>query len=398
MVYTSKKVDRDFGNWLVMIIVCFKFLQVIPSLPGPHSSIIRGIGEVSTPDKLAKTPMITQYAPQLPIGPPGPPTLFPHFPPVTPHSGPPVPPEMAGHLHKQEHDEQQQHQQQQLALWQQQQQHQHQQWIKMAEQQQQQLHQLIMPPGSAHHPAPFPMPVVTSHGHAPHSAEPVAFTFAPEEVAAAMRPGGGVAARVGIEHLAAAGLIPPSQQIIQSATPIPFPLDSYQLAMSGRLQEEQAAAATAAAVGAAGLIPLIQANVPISIEQQQLILAQQQQVLAQVAALNNTSLPELTEFLRQTEAIAMQIQKEPALLQDPNLQLMLKRREVLMQQIQSMSMQLEQLQRMQQEAFLQHHHHQQHQAELLQKQQQQQQFILTRPPLPEEVHPRNRPGVIVGHK
>lgn len=353
--------------------------------------------------------MITQYAPQLPIGPPGPPALFPHFPPVTPHSGPPVPPEIAGHLHKQEHDEQQQQQQQQhLAIWQQH--HQQQQWLKqLAEQQQhQQLHQLIMPPGSAHHPAPFPMPVVTSHGHAPHSAEPVAFTFNPEEVAAAMRSGGGVATRVGlpgsIEHLAAAGLIPPGQQIIQS-TPIPFPLDSYQLAMSGRLQEEQAAAATGAAAaavaagGGAGLIPLIQAGVPISIEQQQLILAQQQQVLAQVAALNNTNLPELFEFLRQTEAIAMQIQKEPAILQDPNVQLMLKRREVLMQQIQSVGMQMEQFQRMHQEVILQHHHHQQHQAELLQKQQQQQQqFILTRPPLPEEVHSRNRPGVIVGHK
>ena len=180
---------------------------------------------------------------------------------------------------------------------------------------------------------------------------------------------------------------------IQSATPIPFPLDSYQLA---RLQEKPATAATAAAVGAVGLIPLIQANIPISIEQQQqqqLILAQQQQVLAQVAALNNTNPHELTEFLRQAEAIAMQIQKEPALLhvQDPNVQVMLKRREVLMQQIQSVGMQLEQFQRMQQEAILQHHHHQQHQAELLQKQQQQQ-FILTRPPLPEEVHTRNRPG------
>ena len=372
---------------------------MIPNLPGP-SSIIRGIGEVPSSEKLAKTPMITQYAPQLPIGPSGPPSLFPHFPPVTPHSGPPVPPEIAGHLHKQEHDEQQQ---QHLALWQQH--HQQQQWLKqLAEQQQQQhqqqLHQLIMPPGSAHHPAPFPMPVVTSHGHASHSAEPVAFTFNPEEVAAAMRSGGGVATRVGlpgsIEHLAAAGLIPPGQQIIQS-TPIPFPLDSYQLAMSGRMQEEQAAAAVAA--GGAGLIPLIQAGVPISIEQQQLILAQQQQqVLAQVAALNNINLPELAEFLRQSEAITMQIQKEPALLQDPNLQLMLKRREVLMQQIQSVGIQLEQFQRMQQEVILQHHH-QQHQAELLQKQQQQQQqFILTRPPLPEEVHSRNRPGVIVGHK
>ena len=371
-------------------------LQVIPNLPGP-SNIIRGIGEVPSSEKLAKTPMITQYAPQLPIGPPGPPSFFPHFPPVTPHSGPPVPPEIAGHLHKQEHDEQQQ---QHMALWQQH--HQQQQWLKqLAEQQQQhqqQLHQLIMPPGSAHHPAPFPMPVVTSHGHAPHSAEPVAFTFNPEEVAAAMRPGGGVATRVGlqpgsIEHLAAAGLIPSGQQIIQS-TPIPFPLDSYQLAMSGRIQEEQAAAAVAA--GGAGLIPLIQAGVPISIEQQQLILAQQQQqVLAQVAALNNISLPDLAEFLRQSEAIAMQVQKEPTLLQDPNLQLMLKRREVLMQQIQSVSIQLEQFQRMQQEVILQHHH-QQHQ-ELLQKQQQQQ-FILTRPPLPEEVHSRNRPGVIVGHK
>ena len=120
----------------------------------------------------------------------------------------------------------------------------------------------------------------------------------------------------------------------------------------------------------------------------------------QVAAVNNISLPELTEFLRQAEGIAIQIQKEPALMQDPNLQLMMKRRELLVQQIQSVGMQLDQFQRMQQEVILQHHH-QQHQAELLQKQQQQQQqqqFILTRPPLPEEVHSRNRPGVIVGRK
>ena len=379
-----------------------------PNLTGP-SSIFRGVGEVTSSEKLAKTPIITQYAPQLPIGPPGPPTLFPHFPPVTPHSGPPIPPEIAagGHLpHKQEHDEQQQQQQQQLALWQQQQHHHQQQWLKqLAEQHQhqQQLQLIMPPPGSAHHPTPFQMPVVTSHGHVPpHSAEPVAFTFNPEEVAAAMRSGGG---RVGlppgasIEHLAAAGLIPPGQQIVQSTFPFAT-LDSYQLAMSGRLQEEQAAAALAAAAGGGGLIPLIQAGIPISIEQQQLILAQQQQqVLMQVAAVNNTSLPELTEFLRQAEGVAIQIQKEPALLQDPNLQLMMKRRELLVQQIQSVGMQLDQFQRMQQEVILQHHH-QQHQAELLQKQQQQQQqqFILTRPPLPEEVHSRNRPGVIVGRK
>ena len=379
----------------------------MPSFPGPSSSIIRGIGEVASSEKLTKPPIITQYAPQLPVGPPGPPPLFPPFPPVTPHSGPPVSvlPEIPGHVHKQEHDEQQQ----QIALWQQQHHHQQAQWAlqlkqlaeQQQQQQQQQLHQLIMPPGSAHHPAPFPMPVVTSHGHAPHSAEPTAFTFNPEEVAAVMRSGGGGATRVGlpttsIEHLAAAGLIPPGQQIIQS-TPIPFPLDSYQLAMSGRIQDEH----TAAAIGA-GLIPLIQAGVPISIEQQQqLILAQQQQqqqILVQVAALNNVSLHELMDLLRQTDAMGIQIQKEPALLQDPNVQVALKRREVLMQQIQSVGLHMEQLQRMQQEAILQQHHHQQHQAELLQKQQQQQQFILTRPPLPEEVHSRNRPGVIVGHK
>ena len=244
------------------------------------------------------------------------------------------------------------------------------------------------------------MPVVTSHGHAPHSAEATAFTFNPEEVAAVMRSGGGAATRVGlpatsIEQLAAAGLIQPGQQIIQS-TPIPFPLDSYQLALSGRMQEEQTAAAAIAASGG-GLIPLIQAGVPVSIEQQQLIVAQQQQqVFTQVAALNNVNPRDIVDFLQQTEVTIMQVQKEPAMLQDPNVQIALKRREVLIQQIQSIGIQMEQFQRMQQEALLQHHH-QQHQAELLQKQQQQQ-FILTRPPLPEEVHSRNRPGVIVGHK
>ena len=369
----------------------------MPNLPGP-SNIVRGIGEVSSSEKLSKPPLITQYAPQLPIGPPGPPTLFPPFAPVTPHGGPPVQ-DVAGHHHKQEQEEQQQ---QQLALWQQH--HQQQQWVlqlkqlaEQQQQQQQQLHQLIIPPGSAHHHAPFPMPVVTSHGHATHSTEPMAFTFNPEEVAAVMRPGGGgTAARVGlpgsIEHLAAAGIIPPGQQIIQS-TPIPF-LDSYQLAMSGRLQEEHTAAAAAAAMAGGGLIPLIQAGVPASVEQQQLMLAQQQQqVFTHVAAINNMGLHEFVDFLRQTEVLAVQIQKEPAILQDPNVQLAMKRREVLIQQIQSAAIQMEQFQRMQQEAILQQQH-QQHQ-ELLQKQQQ---FILTRPPLPEEVHSRNRPGVIVGHK
>ena len=347
----------------------------VAGLPGP-SNVVRGIGEVAPSAKLpdhSKAPLITQYAPQLPIG-PGPPSFM-HFAPATPHSAvapPPIPD--VGHLHKQEREEQQQ-----LALWQQQQ------WVALKQlAEQQQLHQLIVPPGSAHHPASL-MPVVTSHGHVPHSVEPIAFTFNPEEVAA-MRSG---AARVGampggIEQLAAAGLIPPGQQIIQSTVPF---IDSYQLSMAGRPQEEHPAA---------GLIPLIQAGVPASIEQQQqLMLVQQQQqqniLLSRVAAIHNISLPELMEFLRQSEVLAAQVQKEPGLLQDPNAQFMLKRREILMQHLQAVQME-HNMQRMQQEALL--HHHQQ--QELMQKQQQQ--FILTRPPLPEEVHSRNRPGVIVGHK
>lgn len=320
--------------------------------------------------------MITQYAPQLPVGPPS----FMAYPPVTPHSGLPAPAVAdISHLHKQEREEQQH-----LALWQQQQQQQ-QQWatalqLKLAEQQQ--LHPLIIPPGSAHHPA-----FSTSHGHAPHSIEPMAFTFNPEDVAA-MRSGARVGVPGSVEQLAAVGLIPPGQQIIQP-TPIPF-LDSYQLAMNaGRLQEEHAG----------GLIPLIQAGVPASVEQQQVMLLQQQQqqqqLLAHVAAVNNTSLHELMEFFQQCDMIVAQMQKEPALMQDPTVNMMLKRREVFIQQMRQMAtaVQMEQLQRMQQEAILQHQH-----QELLQKQQQQQQFILTRPPLPEEVHSRNRPGVIVGHK
>lgn len=332
-------------------------LQIMPvqSLPGP-SNIVRGIGEVPPSAKLpdhSKPPIITQYSPQLPAG-PGPPPFM-HFPPVTPHSGV-VPPSIqdVGHLHKQERE-------QQLALWQQHQLAMH--FKQLAEQQQ--LHPLIIPPpGSAHHPT-FSMPVMTSHGHVPQ-VEPVAFTFNPEEVAA-MRSGGGR-----VEHLA--GLIPPGPQIIQS-TPahVPF-LDSYQLLIGGRPQEEHMG----------GLIPLIQAGVPASVEQQQQILAIQQQSLLHLAGLNNMSLQELMETLRQYELVAAQFQKEPALIHDPNVQMILKRREVMMQQ-------MEQLQRMHQEALIQQQHN-----ELLQKQQQQ--FILARPPHPDEVHSRNRPGVIVGHK
>ena len=364
---------------MYLFVICSHQVVPVGGLPGP-SNIVRGIGEVPSSAKLhdhSKPPLITQYAPQLPVGPGLPP--FMHYPPVTPHSGvaPPTVPDVA-HL-KQEREEQQQ-----MALWQQHQQQQ-QQWAvaiqlkQLAEQQQ--LHQLVIPPGSAHHPASF-MPVVTSHGHASHTAEPMAFTFNPEEVAALRSGGARVGALpAGIEQLAAAGLIPPGQQFIQS-TPVPF-IDSYQLAMSARLQEEHQG----------GLIQLIQAGIPAGIEQQQqLLLAQHQQVLAHVAALNSTSPPELMDFLQRSELIAAQIQKDPGLLQDPNVQMMLKRREVLIQQIQQLAaIQMEQMQRMQQEAIL--HQHQ----EMLQKQQQQQ-FILTRPPLPEEVHSRNRPGVIVGHK
>ena len=354
----------------------------MPQLPGP-SNVIRGIGEVTPssaklPDA-SKPPLISQYAPQLPVG-PGPPPFL-HYPPATPHSGVPAPPVAeVGHIHKQEREE--------LALWQQQQHHQQMVAAALHYKQltEQQLHQLVVPPGSAHHPA-FSMPVVTSHGHASHSVEPTAFTFNPEEIAARS---GGSRLHGGMEHLPA-GLIHPGQAIVQS-TPIPI-IDSYQLAMSGgRLPEEHAAAATP------GLIPLIQAGVPISLEQQQLMLVQQQQqqqVLSHVAAINNTSLPDMMQFLQQSEMLTMQVQKEPTLLQDPNVQHMLKKREVLGQQIQQVVVQMEQIQRMQQEAILQHQH--QHHQELLQKQQQQQ-FVLTRPPLPEEVHSRNRPGVIVGHK
>ena len=332
----------------------------VQSLPGP-SNIVRGIGEVPPSAKLpdpSKPPLITQYAPQLPVG-PGPPPFM-HFPPVTPHSGV-VPPSVqdVGHLHKQERE---QHEQQQVVLWQQHQLAMH--FKQLAEQQQ--LHPLIIPPGSSHHPT-YSMPVMTSHGHVPHSVEPVAFTFNPEEVAA-MRSGAGR-----MEHLAS--LIPPGPQIIQS-TPGPF-LDSYQLLMGGRLQEEHMG----------GLIPLIQAGVPASIEQQQQLLAvqHQQQQLLHLASLNNISPQELMETLRQNELVAAQFQKEPALIHDPNVQMILKRREAMLRQ-------MEHLQRMQQEALIQQHQH----HELLQKQQQQ--FILARPPHPDEVHSRNRPGVIVGHK
>lgn len=280
-----------------------------------------------------------------------------HFTPVTPHGG--VAPPPVAELQKQEREQEQQ----QLALWQQQQ------WLfkQLTEQQQPQLHPFIIPPGSAHHPA-FSVPVVTSHGHAPHSVEPMAFTFNPEEVAA-IRSG-----PVRVEHLA--GMIPPGQQIIQS-TPVPL-LDNCQLVMGGRLPEEHGG----------GLIPLIQAGVPASVEQQQMMAVQQQQIFNHIAAVNSMNPHELMESLRQAELLIMQVQKEPGLLHDPTVQVILNRREVLMQQIMAVH------QRVQQEALIQQHH--QHQ-ELLQKQQQQQ-FILARPPHPEEVHSRNRPGVIVGHK
>ena len=383
----------------------------------PGSSAYGGAGghslETPGPSANVKVPIITPHAPQLPIGPPS----FFHipYPPITPLSAGagngqeaaamapagaaavanviPNKREMTAHERGEHH---------QLALWQQQQQQQQQQqlqllaaqkqFVELQQQQQHHPHLVTMvapqptpttvPVHPHHHPA-FQAAAIPTTAHAPHSIEHAQhFNFlTADEVAARQQ----VALRMGIpaEHLG----------VFQHAFPGTSPAAIHpaflanieHLAAASRRNEEHAAA-TATATGmiiSAPQAPFIPGAVPGMPANMEQFVAQQQQ--AMLAAMGGgIDAQQFMEFQRQCEIIVQQCQKDPSLYQNPQVQMMLQQRELIVRSLQEQSLMHQNLmQRRQQEMLI-------HQQQELQKQ-----FVLSRPPAPEEVHSRNRPGVIV---
>lgn len=370
-----------------------------------------------------KVPLITPHDPRLPMGPPammGFPQPMP-YPPMTPQNvggqhipigampGIIAPPEglmkrsnsMEGAAAAAANHEEQ-IQQQQIALWQQQQ------------QQQLALHlsQMQVPP----HQIPVQTPgFVAAIPQAPHSShapqlpeQPTQHKAASQGAAFTFPSAEEVSNRRWVEHLAMrGGLVPPGiypaaaaaavhpQQMLetlyaqQPAPPPPPPPSTGGVAGARQLTAEDLLQAGAQGPARIILPPeLIAAGYPpeaLAVSMDQLIAQQQQQ--QQMAVLAGRSDAHATQQqqqqqLMELEAVAQQVHKDPSLLQNLQVQMMMQQREQLIQhqnhlRLQDMLMQ----------------------QELLQKQQQQQhqQFVLGRPPTGHDdpASARSRPGVIV---
>ena len=350
-----------------------------------------------------KVPLITPHEPALPIGPPAmmgfPPVPYPPMTPQTAVAGQPVPigpmqlvtPD--GGIIKQNSIEggasrEEQLQQQQIALWQQQQQ---QQLAALQLSQMQVSHGAAaaaaipvqtpgsgfvaaIPPHSSH--APPPGPPYPEQAKMPHQA----FTFpgSAEELhnrrlmeqlaiqGIALPPGVHLHPQV-LETLyaqqaaAAAASAPPST----SGAPRPITAEELMQGAGPHQGQARILLGPPAEMIAAGYPP---EAVAISMEQ---LMAQQQQ--QQQLAITQQQLMEL-------EKLAMQVQNDPSLLQNVQVQVMMQQREQLIQAMRMHEMMVQQQQ-------------QQQQQELHKKQQQ---FVLSRPPVGhEDPASRSRPGVIV---
>ncbi len=385
--------------------------QVVP-LPGPSSSSHPGMDHLplSTPTLTpGQKVTITPHDPQLPVGPNPFVGFHMPFPPMTPLSAgtPGVgheslfvrPVDSATVVALREHEQQQQ----QLALWQQQQQ---QQWLQALHQQQKQLHELqsqftphIPPPHTnTPHPAttaPHPMPAHlpfapgVSHAHPPQhshsrphphsveasSSQPVAFNFpTPEEM---MR-----------HRLAQMGL--PPEAITMGILPPGIPLDHTHIAkLEEQHHQQQQQAALAAAMGMHLVPGMPHVNMELLIQQQH----QQQAALAAAQAASGMSpviaptAENILEFQRQFEAVMLQVQKEPQLLQVPYVQQMIQQQRLLAMHMQGAPMQEQNYQQRVQEMLMQQHEMQKHFAGVVR-------------PAHEETHGRGvgRPPVIVQPK
>ena len=267
-------------------------------------------------------------------------------------------------------------QQQQIALWQQQQ---------LAMMQIHPHHLSVqtpsfvtgIPPHSTHaHPLPPPQSLEQSASHKP----PQAFIF-PEEFNS----------RRWVEHLASHGAVTP-HGIHPSVYPhiMESPYSQQQMAPPNsttprQLTAEEMATLTMQGPGGARLVQVppevLAAGIPPELAVEQIVAHQQQQLMAALA-LGGPEPQHMVE-LRQLETVAQQVMKDPSLLQNPHVQIMLQQREQLILQ-----------NNMRMQEFM------------IQQEMQKKQFVLGQPPTRHDdpsssssssssSHSRSRPGVIV---
>ena len=287
-----------------------------------------------------------------------------------------------GNSNREREQMQQQQQQQQQQLLQQQQQ----QWLAMAAMQQSQTSH----PHSSHpHFTPvtagYPVATPTTQMHHHEQSQPMVFTFpSQEELALRQRLACPVPSTP--EHLAA--LV--QQGLLHPSSLIPGQLEQ------NRLHEEQQH-------GLATPQPqLVVPGVQGVVSMEQYLAIQQQQQQAAIAAGLSPIDSQTIEFQRYFDNIAQQVQKDPSLMQHPQVNHLLTNGTNLQQHLRMLQMaghdqhQINLLHRQQVTRILQEQMmFQAHaaQAEAAQKQK----LILSRPPAANENAPsRSRPGVIMG--
>ena len=359
--------------------------------------------DLPTPTANVKVPIITPHAPQLPMGPPPfagfsqmpfPPGVAPQGGPgVAPQGGPGVAPQ-GGHPEvkrsnsmESSSNREREHQQQQQQLLQQQQQ-----WLAMIMQQQAQGTPVTHLHPSHPHFTPVTVgypggtPPTQVHPEQPQQA-PMVFTFpTQEDMSMRQRLASQIPGTPEQQHLAA--------MIQQGAYPAALLAN---LEASHRLHEEQQQHGLAT--------PQPQLVVPgMNVTMDQYVLLQQQHQAAMAAGLSPVDNQPFMEFQRYFDGVMQQVQKDPNLLQHPQVQHLISQRNMLFQQAQSLQMAgqdqhqinlfLQQnLTRIQQEQQMIQQVHAQHEAVQKQK------FVLGRPPAVSDNAPnRSRPGVIVGNK
>ncbi len=286
---------------------------------------------------------------------------------------------------QQQQQQQQQHQQQ--LLQQQQQQQQQQQWLAIAAMQQQSQAPHAHPSHPHFTPVTAGYPVATPTSQVPHheQSQPMVFTFpSQEELALRQRLACPVPSTPEQQHHLATlmqhGVIHPSSLIPGQMEP-------------NRLHEEQHGLAT----------PQPQLVVPGVVTMEQYVALQQQQaaLAAGLSPIDNQSL----EFQRYFESMVQQVQKDPSLLQHPQVHHLLANGNALSQQIHLLQMaghdqhqinlvHHQQMARIQQEQMMFQAQAQAAQHEAAQKQK----LILSRPPatVADSAPNRSRPGVIMG--
>ena len=367
--------------------------------------------DLPTPTANVKVPIITPHAPQLPRGPP----TFMNYP--QGHFAPPsAAPTQAGpqevvvkrsnsresnSLSSREREQQQQQQQQHQLLQHQQQQ----QWLAMVAIQQAaaqaaaqgtpanpQLHpsHAHFTPVTAGYPVATPTTQVHHQEHSQQQAQqPMVFTFPTQDEIMRQRLGGGQLQGTPEQqqHYMAA--------LMQQQGVYPTAMIAGQME-ANRLHEEQHGMSTPQPQI---VVPMEQYMLLQQQQQQQQLQQQQAAIAAGLSPIDSNQT--FIEFQRYFENTMQQVQKDPNLLQLPQVQHLLASRNAMMQQLhvlqaaghdqhQINSVLQQHLVRIQQDQMMFQAHAQQQEAA-------QKKFILGRPPTVLDSTPnRSRPGVIVG--